>query len=77
MSSLVKALNLTNEERRSLEKTVGRVRSVSEFLSDAVDAVKDLDFVEAVQKASPWAEAVGRASGSGLCVLRPDLTQSR
>jgi hypothetical protein len=58
MSSLIRVLGLSHEERRSLENTVGRIRSVSEFLSDAVDAVKELDFVEALQKASPWAEAI-------------------
>lgn len=41
MSSLIRVLGLSNEEVRSMEKTVGRIRSVSEFLSDAVDAVKE------------------------------------
>jgi hypothetical protein len=58
MNSLIKVLGLSHEERRSVEKTVGRIRSVSEFLSDAVDAVKELDFVEALQKALPWADAI-------------------
>ena len=37
------------------------VKSVTDFLSDAVDAFKDLSFVDAIEKALPWSAAVGEA----------------
>lgn len=55
------------------EKTthlVEGVKSVTEFLSDAVDAFKDLGFVEAVASALPWAKVAGGAAAEALPPLK-------
>lgn len=46
------------------------VKSVTEFLSDAVDAFKDLGFVEAVESALPWAKVAGGATAEALPPLK-------
>lgn len=55
------------------EKTthlVKGVKSVTEFLSDAVDAFKDVGFVEAIESALPWAKVAGGAAAEALPPLK-------
>lgn len=58
MTALIPRLGLSQQDQRSLAKTVGRVKSINEFFADALDGVKSLDFVEAAEKASPWVAAI-------------------
>jgi hypothetical protein len=59
MTTLVTRLGLSQQDQRSLAKTVGRVKSINEFFADTLDGLKSVDFVEAAQKASPWLAAIG------------------
>lgn len=47
-----------------------RLKPIHEMLADAVEGAKDLDLVEAVAQASPWAEAVGKSLGDALPPVR-------
>jgi Pentapeptide repeats (9 copies) len=61
--SLITRLNLSAEEKKALGKTTGRIKSVTTFLSDVIDAVKGSQLVEGIGKAVPWAAAAGEAVG--------------
>ena len=50
--------------------TLARLKSVNELLADVVEATKGLDVVEALAKASPWAEAVSKSLGDALPPVR-------
>lgn len=50
--------------------TLARLKGLHEMLADTVEATKDLDIVEALAKASPWAEAVGKSLGDALPPVR-------
>lgn len=47
-------------KKRAIHLVKG-VKSVTDFLSDAVDAFKDISFVDAIEKSLPWSKAVGEA----------------
>jgi hypothetical protein len=52
-------LNLSPDERLNPPKTVGKLKTIQEWASAAVDAVKDsADFLSALKALSPWAEAI-------------------
>ncbi len=57
-------------EKAQVGSTLARLQGVHELLADTVEAVKDLDVVEALGEASPWAEAVGSALGDALPPVR-------
>jgi uncharacterized protein YjbI with pentapeptide repeats len=57
--SLITKLNLSAEEKKALGKTTGRIKSVTTFLSDVIDAVKGSQLAEGIGKAVPWAAAAG------------------
>lgn len=46
------------------------VKSVTDFLSDALDAFKELSFVDAIGAALPWAKVVGEATTEALPPLK-------
>lgn len=46
------------------------VKSVTDFLSDAVDAFKDVSFIDAIEKALPWAKVAGEATAEALPPLK-------
>lgn len=50
--------------------TLDRLKGVHEMLADVVEATENLDIVEALKAASPWAEAVGNALGDALPPVR-------
>lgn len=54
-------LALSPSEQQHLQKTVGRVKSVTEFLSEVMAVVKGSDLLKAVAEALPWAAVVGEA----------------
>jgi hypothetical protein len=56
--------------REKATHLVKGVKSVTEFLSDAVEAFKDLGFVEAVGSALPWAKVAGAATAEALPPLK-------
>lgn len=56
--------------REKATHLVKGVKSVTEFLSDAVDAFKDTGFVEAVESALPWAKVAGGAAADALPPLK-------
>lgn len=45
-------------------------KSVTEFLSDAVDAFKDVSFLKALESALPWAQTIGEATAEALPPLK-------
>lgn len=56
--------------REKATHLVEGVKSVTEFLSDAVDAFKDLGFVEAIASALPWAKVAGGTAAGALPPLK-------
>jgi hypothetical protein len=60
-SNLLRILGLQKIQRQKLGDLAGHIKTVNEFLSDAIKGFKDLDFVKAVGDALPWAGAVGEA----------------
>lgn len=50
--------------------TLARLKGVHEMLADVVEATKELDILQALKDASPWAEAVGNALGDALPPVR-------
>lgn len=58
---LTEKLKLSPQEKAQAGLTVGRLKSIADFLSDAVDAFKDTSVVSAVAQAAPWADALGAA----------------
>jgi hypothetical protein len=68
--NLLERFDVSTEEQRAITKTVGRVKSVSEFVADAVEATKSLDFVEAMAKASPFISAVGDSLADAIPVVK-------
>lgn len=57
-------------EKAQVGSTVSKLKTVHEFLADLTEAVEDLDVVEAIGRASPWAEAVGKSLGDALPPVR-------
>jgi hypothetical protein len=51
-------------------KLVKGVKSVSGFLSDALDAFKDSKFLEALAKSTPWVESLGGAAAEAIPPLK-------
>lgn len=58
---LAEKLKLSTQEQAQVGRTVGRLKSIADFLSDAVEALKDTTVVAAVGRAAPWADAFGSA----------------
>jgi len=54
---LVQVLDLSLQEQNRLGKLLSRIKTVNEFLKDALDGFKDAGFVKALAEALPWAEA--------------------
>ena len=66
-SKLSEALNLSIEDQQSISKTTGMIRSVTEFLSEFVNAVGTTEFLTAVAQATPWfASAVAQAATDAI-----------
>src|SRR5262245_25818495 len=62
--ALPSLFGLSEDQQSDVERTVGRVRSMTEYASDLIDAVKDTPLPDALKRVSPWwagplAEAVG------------------
>jgi hypothetical protein len=61
LNTLVQKLKLTPQDKSDLDKFVGQLKSIAEFFSDAIEAVKDTAVVDAIAGAAPWVDAVGGA----------------
>src|SRR5262245_1424849 len=59
--SLVDRMKLTQEEKQNASQTLSRIKSITDFFSDIVDAVKDTDYPKAIAEAVPWAGIVGES----------------
>jgi hypothetical protein len=59
-------LKMTQQEQRRVGRLVGHIKSVADFLSDAVEGFKDTDFPAAIARALPWAEVVGESVAEAL-----------
>jgi hypothetical protein len=64
------ALPQSLAEREAAQSRIGRLKTVSEFLSDLVEAVKDTDLPAAVAQISPWAEALGSAVAESVAPVK-------
>ena len=53
-SRLVSALDLSIQDQEDIANTIGPVKSVAEFLKDAVQALKDTDFLTRLGEATRW-----------------------
>jgi hypothetical protein len=58
---LTEKLKLSTQEKSQLGGRVGRLKSIADFLSDGIDALKDTTTVSAIAQAAPWAGAFGGA----------------
>lgn len=58
---LTEKLKLDTQEKAQLGAKVSRLKSVADFLSDALDAFKETALISAVAQAAPWAGAFGGA----------------
>jgi len=66
-SKFLRALNLSPSERDSAPEAVGKLKTVNEWISSAVEAVKDnRDFVASLAALSPWAEAAFSAAKDSI-----------
>ncbi len=61
--SLKTALDISPEEQSRLGEYNDKIKDVAEFLSDAVEAMKDSQFVEALEAVAPWVGEVVDSSG--------------
>lgn len=50
--------SLSEDSKKAIKPFLSRLKPISEFLSDAVEAFKDVDFPSAIEKAVPWAGIV-------------------
>jgi uncharacterized protein YjbI with pentapeptide repeats len=65
-------MHLGQDEKRRVSRLTGRIKSVTEFLSDALDKLKDSHFPEAIGQAAPWAETfVGAAADAAADTILP------
>jgi hypothetical protein len=70
-SKFLTQLNLTPSERLNPPQAIGRLRTIQEWASCAIDAVKDnCDFISALKEISPWAEAVFSAAKDSLAPVK-------
>jgi Pentapeptide repeats (8 copies) len=53
-SRIAKILGLSTTQEDDVEKVTGRLKSVAEFLKDAVDALKDASTLQKIADAVPW-----------------------
>lgn len=56
--------------KEKANRLVEGVKSVSDFLSDAIDAFKGSSFTGAIEKALPWAGTIGEATAEALPPLK-------
>ncbi len=54
-------LKPTSQDKRFLAEGVDRIKTVTDFLADAIEGVKDTDFPAAVAEAAPWAGLISEA----------------
>ncbi len=67
MGELLTNMGLNQEEQRGVEKTIGKIKSVTDFASDLIDAVENTALVEAIKKISPfWAGPLAEATGEAV-----------
>lgn len=65
-------ITLGQDSKRQVSKLAGKLKSVGDFLSEAIEKTKDMDFPEAIKQAAPWAETVlGAAADAASEVLLP------
>jgi hypothetical protein len=70
-SKFLTQLNLSPDERLNPPKTIGKLKTIQEWASAAVDAVKDnTDFIDALKELSPWAEAMFSAAKDSIGPLK-------
>ena len=62
----IQRLKPSSQDKRFLGEGVERIKTVTDFLSDAVEGMKDTDFPAAVAEAAPWAGLVGEAIAEAL-----------
>ena len=66
-NSFLSILNISDQERTHPPRMLGKLKTVTEWMSSAVDAVKDnTDFPGALQAISPWAGAAFAATKDAL-----------
>jgi hypothetical protein len=66
-------LHLGQDEKRRIGRLAGRIKTVTEFLSDAVEKVKDLHFPDAITEAAPWAETIVGATADAVGEVVPPV----
>jgi uncharacterized protein YjbI with pentapeptide repeats len=66
-------LHLGQDEKRRVGRLAGRIKTVTEFLSDAVEKAKNLHFPDAIAEAAPWAETVVGATADAVAEVVPPV----
>ena len=70
-SRFLTQLNLSPEQRREPPKMLGRLKTIQEWASAAIDSVKENgDFLAAIKDVSPWAEAAFSAAKDTLAPVK-------
>jgi uncharacterized protein YjbI with pentapeptide repeats len=66
-------LHLGQDEKRRVGRLAGRIKSITEFLSDAVEKAKDLPFADAITQAAPWVETYGTVAAEVVGDVVPPI----
>ena len=70
-SKLLRRLNLSADERLNPPKVLGRLKTIQEWASSAIDCVKDNNnFLDAIKEASPWADAAFSAAKDSVAPIK-------
>lgn len=71
MDRLHQAFALSPHDKAAVDQTVGRIKGVATFLSDAAESVKDADLITTIKEATPWwVEATGSAAAQSFPVVK-------
>jgi hypothetical protein len=70
-SKFLTQLNLSGDERFNPPKTIGKLKTIHEWASAAIDAVKENStFLAAIKDLSPWAESVFSAAKESIGLIK-------
>lgn len=68
--SVYKVLGLNVDDKKRVNDTIGHVRSVHEFLTNATEGIDKLQITEAISKALPWAKYIAEPMAEALPTIK-------
>src|SRR4051794_19164945 len=69
-NTLVRMFRLEPDEKEALGKTLGRIKTVQEFLADAAEGIKDTGFPKAIAASIPWIGPLGEAAAEAVAPIK-------